>query len=134
MTSEPAPRSLVRVKIPGSYESLSWKWMRLSALLLIPLVWGHVIIQDIITGVFAMDLSYVAFRWASLFWRVYDALLLAFAFAHGMNGLRQVLFDYIHGPVARRNVLILLGVFWLVVTLVGFIALVGGVNTPFPLK
>lgn len=131
MTSEIAPRV---VKIASNYESLSWKWMRISALLLIPLVWGHVLLQDIITGVFAMDLSYVALRWASLFWRVYDALLLAFAFAHGMNGLRQVLFDYIHGPDGRRTVVILVGMLWLVVTLVGFIALVGGVNTQFPLK
>ena len=29
------------VKTTGNYEKFAWKWMRISALLLIPLVWGH---------------------------------------------------------------------------------------------
>lgn len=126
MTTETIPRT---VKIPGTYESISWKWMRISALLLIPLVWGHVLLQDIIVGVFAINLDYVAFRWSNLLWRIYDGLLLAFAFAHGMNGLRQVLFDYIHGPTGRRNVVIIVAAIWLVISVIGFIALIGGVNT-----
>jgi succinate dehydrogenase / fumarate reductase membrane anchor subunit len=131
MTTTPAVRT---VKVPQNYESIAWKWMRISAFLLIPLVWGHMILQDVIVGVHAMDLSYVQLRWASLFWRVYDGLLLAFAFAHGVNGIRQVLFDYIHGPNARRNTVIVLIVFWLAVTIFGFIALIAGVNTSFPIK
>jgi succinate dehydrogenase / fumarate reductase membrane anchor subunit len=131
MTTTPAVRT---VKVPQNYESIAWKWMRISAFLLIPLVWGHMILQDVIVGVHAMDLSYVQLRWASLFWRVYDGLLLAFAFAHGVNGIRQVLFDYIHGPTARRNTVIVLIVFWLAVTIFGFIALIAGVNTSFPIK
>ncbi len=122
------------VKVPQNLESVSWKWMRISALLLIPLVWGHVLLQDVIVGVHRMNLDYVAFRWASLVWRVYDVLLLAFAFAHGVNGLRQVLFDFIYSPTTRRTLVILLVIFWLAITLFGFIAIVGGVNTPFPLK
>jgi succinate dehydrogenase / fumarate reductase, membrane anchor subunit len=128
-TSKPRP-----VNVSGNVETFAWKWMRISALLLIPLVFVHVIIQDVIVGVHAMDLNYVAFRWASLFWRVYDGLLLAFAFAHGVNGLRQILFDFIYGPRARQVVVILLLLFWFSITLFGFIALIGGVNTPFPLK
>jgi len=122
------------VHVPQNLESIAWKWMRISALLLIPLVWGHVIIQDVITGVHAMNLGYVAERWASIFWRVYDALLLGFTFAHGVNGLRQVVFDFVYSPNARRNWIIGLFLFWLIITLVGFIALVAGVNTPFPLQ
>jgi len=122
------------VNVSQNLESISWKWMRISALLLIPLVWGHMILQDVIVGVHAMDLGYVVERWASIFWRVYDALLLAFAFAHGMNGLRQVLFDFIYSPANRRIVLILIVLFWFAITLFGFIALVGGVNTSIPIK
>ena len=89
---------------PGrNYETIAWKWMRYSALLLIPLVWGHILLQDIIVGVHRIDLDYVALRWASLGWRIYDILLLGFAFAHGVNGLRQVALDYIHGPRAPRG-------------------------------
>lgn len=122
------------VNVPPNLESISWKWMRISAFLLIPLVWGHMILQDVIIGVHAMDLGYVAERWASIFWRVYDALLLAFAFAHGVNGLRQVLFDFVYAPGMRRIVVTVLFLFWAAVTVFGFIALVGGVNTPFPIK
>ncbi len=125
------PRS---ANVSGNLESVSWKWMRISALVLIPLVWIHVILQDVIVGVHAMDLNYVAFRWASLFWRIYDGLLIGFAFAHGVNGLRQVLFDFIYGPRARQALVIVLFLFWLGVTVFGFVALIGGVNTPFPLK
>ena len=131
MTTTPAVRT---VKVPQNYEAIAWKWMRISAFLLIPLVWGHLILQDVIVGVHAMDLNYVQLRWASLFWRVYDGLLLAFAFAHGVNGIRQVLFDYIHGPTARRNTVIILIVFWFAVTVFGLVALVAGVNTSVPIK
>jgi len=122
------------VNISQNLESISWKWMRISALLLIPLVWGHVLLQDVIVGVHRMDLDYVAFRWASLFWRVYDVLLLGFAFAHGVNGLRQVLFDFVYNPKTRRTLVILLFILWLAITLVGLVAIVGGVKTPFPLN
>jgi succinate dehydrogenase / fumarate reductase membrane anchor subunit len=77
--------------------------MRYSGLLLIPLAWGHVLIQDVLVGVHRIDLDYVAMRWAMLGWRVFDFLLLAFAFAHGMNGLRQVLNDYILTKMEASN-------------------------------
>jgi succinate dehydrogenase / fumarate reductase membrane anchor subunit len=106
----------------------AWTLMRLSALLLVPLVWTHVVIQDMLVGVHAINLDYVALRWASLGWRVYDAFLLCFAFAHGTNGLRQVLEDYIHGQTARRVLRALLFLFWLGITLMGAAAVIGGVR------
>ena len=115
---------------PGGFESWAWKWMRYSGLLLIPLAWGHVLIQDILVGVHSIDLDYVAMRWASLGWRVYDFLLLAFAFAHGVNGLRQVINDYIHQDSVRRNFAWFLFVFWLILSLIGAVAIVGGVRVP----
>jgi succinate dehydrogenase / fumarate reductase membrane anchor subunit len=111
-------------------ERIAWKWMRYSGLLLIPLAWGHVLIQDVLVGVHSIDLDYVAMRWASLGWRVYDFLLLAFAFAHGVNGLRQVLNDYIRQDRTRRRVTWLLFVLWLVLSLIGAVAIVGGVRAP----
>lgn len=122
------------VKVKPNYESVAWKWMRYSALLLIPLVWGHIILQDIIVGVHAMDLSYVAQRWASIFWRAYDALLLGFAFAHGVNGLRQVLNDFVHSDRARTLMNWALFIFWLAIFAIGAIALIGGVRQSFPIQ
>ena len=117
-----------RITLPRNYENLAWKWMRYSALLLIPLVWIHMILQDVIVGVHRIDLDYVALRWATLGWRVYDVLLLGFAFAHGMNGLRQVLKDYIHSPKWMAVVSWVLLAAWLAITLAGGIAILGGVR------
>ena len=109
-------------------EAALWKWMRYSAILLVPLAWGHVLIQDVLVGGHGISLDYVALRWSMTGWRIYDFLLLAFAFAHGVNGLRQVLFDYIQGAKTRQVVGVGLFVFWLLVTLVGAVAIIGGVR------
>lgn len=111
-------------------EAVAWRWMRYSGLLLIPLAWFHVLLQDVLIGVHAIDLDYVAMRWASLGWRVYDFLLLGFAFAHGVNGLRQVLHDFIKSEKTMARVSWGLMVFWAVLTLIGAAAIVGGVRVP----
>lgn len=102
--------------------------MRYSGVLLIPLAFGHVILQDVIVGVHAIDLNYVDMRWNLIGWRIYDAFLLIFAFAHGMNGLRQVLMDYIHSERVFRMVSWLLLIVFLVISALGAIALIGGVR------
>ncbi len=113
-------------KPKATYESVAWKWMRYSGVALIPLAWIHVAIQDVIVGVHAIDINYVAMRWANIGWQVYDILLLAFAFAHGMNGLRQVSLDFFHTEKARRNLSILLFILWIVVSAIGAVAIIAG--------
>ena len=102
--------------------------MRYSAVLLIPLVFVHILLQDVIVGVHRIDLDYVALRWASLGWRIYDVLLLAFAFAHGVNGIRQVLTDYIHSDKGRKIMQTTLLLFYLIITAIGAITIIGGVR------
>lgn len=116
--------SVRRVQIPRNYDSIAWKWMRYSAILLIPLVWVHIILQDVIIGVHAINAEYVASRWGLLFWQIYDILLLGFAFAHGVNGLRQVLRDYVRSDRVMRVISIILLVFWAILTFVGGYAIV----------
>jgi succinate dehydrogenase / fumarate reductase membrane anchor subunit len=116
--------------ITPDLEAIAWKWMRYSGILLIPLAWGHVLIQDVLVGVHQIDLTYVQMRWASLGWRVYDFALLAFAFAHGVNGLRQVLFDYVRSAQNRRLLAWLLLGIWLLLSLIGATAIIGGVRAP----
>jgi len=125
MTADAAPRTVAK---PRNFETTAWLWMRYSGVLLIPLVWIHVLIQDVLVGVHAIDLDYVALRWATLGWRVYDIALLAFTFAHGMNGLRNVLNDYVRGRRTRRALDIALLVAWLVISAIGAVAIVGGVR------
>ena len=122
-------QTIQQVDVSPGWEITAWKWMRYSGLLLIPLAWVHVAIQDVLIGVHRIDLDYVAMRWMSLGWRAYDFALLAFAFAHGVNGLRQVLYDYVRGEQNRRRLSMALLVFWLVLSLIGAVAIIGGVRT-----
>lgn len=116
------------VDTPQNVDTFAWKWMRYSGVLLIPLVWGHVLIQDVLVGVHAIDLDYVLMRWASIGWQVYDILLLAFAFAHGMNGLRQVANDFIETPENQRVVAWIIFVLWLVISVIGAIAIIAAAS------
>src|SRR3989337_3241898 len=114
-----------RVNVPPTLETRAWVLMRYSGILLVPLVWVHVLISDVLVGVHSIDLDYVALRWATLGWRAYDIALLAFAFAHGMNGFRNVLNDYVRGTRVRRALdwLLLLG--WLVISAIRAVAIIG---------
>lgn len=123
-----------QVRVRRNYDHIAWKWMRYSAMALIPLVWIHLILQDVVVGVHAMDLGYVADRWANIGWRIFDALLLGFTMAHGVNGVRQVALDFIKGDRARVIVSWVLFIFWLAITTFGAVALVGGVRQDFPLS
>jgi succinate dehydrogenase / fumarate reductase, membrane anchor subunit len=119
-----------RVDLPKTFDQTVWTWMRYSAFLLIPLAWGHIILQDVIVGVHHIDLDYVQLRWGLLSWRLYDTALLGFAFAHGMNGLRQVLRDFIRNAKVFQIVSVVLLILWFLVTVIGAIAVIGGVRKP----
>ena len=64
-----------RVRIKPTFDTTAWKYMRLSAILLIPMVWFHTIFTTLIVGAENTNLGLVAARWATVGWRVYDALL-----------------------------------------------------------
>jgi succinate dehydrogenase hydrophobic anchor subunit len=53
-------------KISPNYDTKAWFFMRYSSLLLIPLVWIHVLWQDVITGVHNIDTEYVIRRWSNI--------------------------------------------------------------------
>lgn len=119
-----------KVPTPRNYEVWAWKWMRYTGVALLFLAWIHVLIKDVIVGVHEIDLEYVQNVWASLGWRIFDFVFLFTAWSHGMNGVRQVLMDYIHSPSGRRTASWVLFVIWLVVALAGAIAIIGGVRMP----
>jgi len=114
----------------SGYHVLAWRWMRYSAFLLIPLVWIHAIIQALITGGHNLSLEYVNMRWLITGWRIYDVILLAFAFSHGTFGLRQVLADFIRDEKWYRILNWGLFIFWLTISAIGAIAIIGGVKLP----
>jgi succinate dehydrogenase / fumarate reductase membrane anchor subunit len=129
MATVPAnPAEVRKVVVQQNYESTAWKWMRYSGFLLIPLAWIHILLQDAVVGVHAIDVNYVTARWANIGWRAYDVALLAFAFAHGVNGFRQVAFDYVHSERGRRILSWVLLLGWFVISAIGAYALIAGVK------
>ncbi|GAA2505347.1 succinate dehydrogenase hydrophobic membrane anchor subunit [Streptomyces sp. NPDC059506] len=78
-----------------NFEMQAWVFMRLSGILLVVLVLGHLLIQLVLDGgVSKIGFAFVAGRWASPFWQVWDLLMLWLAMLHGANGLRTVINDY----------------------------------------
>jgi succinate dehydrogenase / fumarate reductase membrane anchor subunit len=73
----------------------SWLFMRGSGVLLVFLVLGHLWVSLVAgEGIKQIDFAFVAGKWASPFWQVYDLLMLWLAQLHGMNGLRTIINDY----------------------------------------
>ena len=134
-------------------ERFWWSFMRVSALLIVPLVFGHLAMMHILQGVFDLTaqghtvvgtgglinesgtaVEFVASRWNLLvggvaIWRVYDFALLALVVAHGFNGLRYVLTDYTAGnPLLRRASVYLCLLGALTLLLLGVGALLGTID------
>jgi succinate dehydrogenase / fumarate reductase membrane anchor subunit len=96
------PRSQPSVRPAGGLEFYGWLYLRVSGVLIIFLVLGHLFIMHILDGgVNRINFDFVAQRFASPFWRVYDLLLMVLAMSHGVWGMRTVLLDYIHRPLPR---------------------------------
>jgi succinate dehydrogenase / fumarate reductase, membrane anchor subunit len=92
-----APRSPYRrtKSTRSNYELYSWVFMRLSGVLLVVLVVTHLFVNLMVgDGINALDFGFVAGKWASPFWQVWDLLMLWLAMLHGTNGVRTVINDY----------------------------------------
>ncbi|MFQ5400858.1 MAG: succinate dehydrogenase, hydrophobic membrane anchor protein [Anaerolineae bacterium] len=89
------------VQVQSNFERYAFLFMRLSGVALLVLAVGHMILQHVFNSSHSLTLRFVAEQWNSWGWKAYDMLLLIFAFSHGINGLRNVLEDYIHN---RRTV------------------------------
>ena len=79
-------------------ELFSWYFFRVSGLLLVILALLHVVIMHVVNTVDEIDYKFVADRWDSPFWKVYDFLLLTLALLHGLNGARVSIEDYVRRP------------------------------------
>ncbi len=113
----------------GGFETFSWYFFRASGILLIFLVIIHLIIMHAANDVKATTYVFVSQRYANPFWRLYDWLLLTLSLLHGMNGLRIVIDDYVHGRGARLAALSIAGVLTIAFLMLGTITLIA---FPFP--
>ena len=93
----------------SNFELASWLFMRISGIALVVLVLGHLFIMNILDGgVHRINFAFVAGRWSSPFWQLWDLSMLWLAEIHGGNGLRTVINDYARKDSTR---------FWLKVML-----------------
>jgi succinate dehydrogenase / fumarate reductase membrane anchor subunit len=109
MTTETieAPRSARPASRSSNMEKWGWIYMRASGVVLVVLIFGHLFINLLAAegGIKAIDFAFVAGKWASPFWQVYDTLLLWLALIHGSNGMRTIINDYVSKPLVRRVLL-----------------------------
>jgi succinate dehydrogenase / fumarate reductase membrane anchor subunit len=112
------PNQTIRtVQQPRNLERFAFMFMRFSGIALLVLAVGHMLIQHVLNSSGNLTMQFVADQWNSWGWRTYDMFLLIFAIAHGINGLRNVLEDYIHNNATVRVIKIVLGIF-IVVTII----------------
>lgn len=79
----------------SNFELYAWLFMRISGIVLVFLVLGHLFIMNMLDGgVQRINFAFVAGRWASPFWQIWDLSMLWLAMLHGTNGLRTVINDY----------------------------------------
>ena len=118
MATKLMSRRGVAVKPRNRFEYYAWIFMRVSGVILILMALFHFIYMHFYLRVDTITFDVVSFRWQKLYWRVFDFLLLFFAFAHGMNGARVVLEDYTPKAILKP-VLALLAAGFVVLILAG---------------
>jgi len=98
-----APRTLKQARSTYSTntELVWWVFMRISGMLLVFLVFGHLFFNNIQIDVATVDFAYVADRLSQPWVKIYDTFLLGFAMLHGVNGLRYSVEDYVRKPGRR---------------------------------
>jgi succinate dehydrogenase / fumarate reductase membrane anchor subunit len=105
----------------SNFELYAWLFMRLSGVVLLVLVVGHITIMLFVNGgVQRIDFAFVAGRWASPFWQFWDLTMLWLAGLHGGNGLRTVINDYARKDESR---------FWLKILLYVAVLLIVGLGS-----
>ncbi len=108
------------------FDQFMWSYMRVSGIMIIPLVFGHLAMMHVIQGVFkitakdwipvgttainasGLAVEFVAQRWNYIvggvfIWRIYDILLLGFVVLHAFYGLHYVVNDYVHNKLINRG-------------------------------
>jgi succinate dehydrogenase / fumarate reductase cytochrome b subunit len=146
-------RRQVSPRFHGSrLEKFWWSFMRISGVIILPLVFGHLALQHLLQGVFDItsaghavvgtnltnvsgtSVEYVFDRWSMLvagvaIWRLYDVALLALTVIHGFNGLRYVLTDYTMGSAwLRRSGIYLCVIASVVLLVLGGMAVLSTIN------
>jgi len=85
-----------RQQASTNIELIWWVFMRVSGVLLVFLVLGHIYMNNILISNTSINYDYVASRFSQPLFKVYDLVMLVLAMLHGTNGLRYIIDDYVH--------------------------------------
>ncbi len=107
----------------NNFEVYSWFFMRVSGVVLLLMVFGHLAIMHVINSVHTINYYWVAERLATPFWRTYDWIILVLALLHGFNGMRVIVDDYVHTDGKRVFCMALLWVIGFVFLALGSLVL-----------
>lgn len=132
-------RYAMRPMVPprNNFERGAWLFMRYSGLVLVFLALSHWGLQHVFNSVHDLTLQTTIDKWGAAgqlatfqiwFWRAYYALLLGLAMLHGLNGLRQVVYDYFHYRPIYWGFMALSTLLIVFVSVAGIAALFLGVN------
>ncbi|MEM7118783.1 MAG: succinate dehydrogenase [Chloroflexota bacterium] len=113
-TVTPEKITVRKFQVPTNFERVAYMFMRMSGVALLVLAVGHMMIQHVLNSTANLTLEFVATQWNSWGWKAYDIVLLWLAIPHGINGLRNVLEDYIHNPSTVKLINRLLLIFVIV--------------------
>ena len=95
-------RTAGRSRPQGSgFELFVWYFMRITGVMLFVLALAHFSIMHFLFDPSQENASWIAARWGSLAWRVFDWTLLMMVLFHSFMGVRTVVTDYVHGARAR---------------------------------
>ncbi len=120
-----------RVQIQSNFERRAFLFMRVSGIALLILAVGHMLIQHVLNSSTNLTIMFVAEQWNTWGWKLFDFLLLLFTIPHGINGLRNVLEDYIHSKTAMKLINIFLAIFVVATLLWAGYAIINFDSTPF---
>jgi succinate dehydrogenase / fumarate reductase cytochrome b subunit len=132
------------------FDSFMWTYMRVSGVIILPLVLGHVGMMHVIQGVFHITtagytpvgttminqsgsaVEFVADRWNTMFagvfiWRIYDITMELVIAIHGFYGLHYVMNDYVRNKLVRRGTQISIFVTAAALMILGGAAILSGV-------
>lgn len=138
----PSGRTVRTVKpVPqgrNQIERALWLFMRYSGLILVFLALSHFWVQHLLIGTQAITTAQTVVFWGEqgkaitigqVLFRLYYGVLLVLAMMHGLNGLRQVAYDYLQKPAVYRLFMGAMAVLIGALTVLGAAALVVGARS-----
>ncbi len=118
------------------FERAMWLFMRYSGLALVFLALSHFWVQHLLIGTHAITTAQTVAFWGAqgqpvtvgqLLFRLYYAVMLVLAVGHGINGVRQVAYDYLgHRPAVYKGVMWAVAGIAAVISALGILALILG--------